>query len=473
MKSLLESAEDSASLATTDLLAIQALIDAYPIEMAELRASPKQLGFQKCFFNRADPSGRKCSIFVALGGNRSGKSYVAGWLCMAKYLRDHAVDGDTFWCVGQTNDRSKQGQQKELWLALPRWMFSALGEHQVWDEKRGFGDHPKLVLPTKDGGRCLVEFRSADQDPSTFEQSKLRGIWCDERLPETIYDRLLPRKIDMDGFLLYSDIPEQWWQSARLVDADPRAGVFFQHFEMHDNAHNLPPDAIDEAEAQMTEDQRKQRILGLFQIMEGVVYKEFIDTYEPLGHLIKPFRIPDYWPKWRAIDYGGSAPTACPWFAISPDEDIFIYREHYDRGQSVEINAGMIRAASGDEEYVSTLIDPHAIDPPPVYYGKSKTIAEQYADAGIETVGWPYINVLGEHATVQRVKFKLERRKLFVFDTCINTRREFKSWKYKTDKEGKPIAGDAFQKGDNHLLDCIKGWLATDPCFTADRFEII
>lgn len=473
MKSLLASAEDSASLQTTDLLAIQALADSYPIEMAELRASPKQLSFQKCFFDRRDPTGRKCSIFAALGGNRSGKSYTAGWLSFAKYLRDCAVNGDTFWCVGQTNDRSKQGQQKELWLALPRWMFSALGEHQVWDEKRGFGDHPKIVLPTPDGGRCLIEFRSADQDPSTFEQSKLRGIWCDEFLPETIYDRLLPRKIDLNGFLLYSDIPEQWWQFARLINADPRAGIYYQHFEMRDNAPNLPAGAIEEAESQMTEEQKKQRILGLFTVMRGLVYKEYIDDYAPAGHLIKPFRIPDYWPRWRAIDYGASAPTACPWVAVSPNEDFFVYREHYERDLTVEVNAQMIRAASGDEEYVTTLIDPHAIDKPPVYYGSSRPISEQYADAGIETTGWPYINRMGEHSCVSRVKLKLEHRKLFVFDTCVNTRMEFRSWKHNCDKDGNPLPGDSYEKKNNHLLDCLKGLFATDPCFVTDRFEII
>ena len=38
-------------------------------------------------------------------GNRSGKSYVCGWLCFAKYLRDRSRAGDTYWCVGQTLDR--------------------------------------------------------------------------------------------------------------------------------------------------------------------------------------------------------------------------------------------------------------------------------------------------------------------------------------------------------------------------------
>lgn len=167
LQSLLES-EDALALTLEELEEIRRILDAYPIEVAELRASDKQVRFQRAFFARQHPEdGRPVDVFVAMGANRSGKSFVGGVMCMAKYIRDVAKDGDWFWCVGQTLDRSIGGQQKQLWQALPRWMFGK----QQWDDKGGFakGKHAKLVLPTSDGGKCLVEFRSADQDDSTFE----------------------------------------------------------------------------------------------------------------------------------------------------------------------------------------------------------------------------------------------------------------------------------------------------------------
>lgn len=451
----------------SELLRIRTLLDAYPIEVAELRASTKQLDFQNLFFARQDDRGRHADIFVAMGGNRSGKSYLCGWLCFAKYLRDKAKNGDWFWCVGQNLDRSIGGQQRELWNAFPRWMF----KDQTWGEKIGFGMHRKIVLPTQDGGKCLVEFRSADQAPATFEQAKLTGVWCDERLPEEIYNRLLPRIIDRDGWILYSDIPEQWWQLERLVNAEPGAGVHAEHFTMHDNAHNLPEGAIEKASARMTSDERKMRIAGEFMIMAGVVYKEYIDKdHREGGHLIDPFAIPKEWPKWRLIDYGASAPTACGWVALGSDESAYLYREYYQANLSVDANAKAIRAmsldASGEpEKYRATLMDPHAVDPPPVYYGAAKTIAQQYEEAGIASTGWPFVNVMGEHALVQRVKFRLERRTLFVFKTCLEARREFRSWKHKLDKDGKPLAADAFENDNNHLLDGLKGFFGTNPAF--------
>lgn len=400
-----------------------------------------------------------------MGGNRSGKSYVAGWLCFALWLRDHAKRDGWYWCVGQTLQRSIVGQQRELWKALPRWMFG----DQSWDEKGGFGSgsHGKLLLPTPDGGRCLIEFRSADQDPSTFEQAKLDGVWVDERIDEIRWGRLIPRIIDKNGFILYSDIPEQFWQHQRLAEASLDAGVYFQHFEMRDNAHNLPDGTIVKASARLSEDERKQKIHGHFLVMEGIVFSQYIDTV----HAIDDFQygrgtMAANWPRWRLIDYGGSAPTACVWAMIAPDESVFIYREHYERNLSIPRNAKMILDRSEGEQYVATLIDPHAIDRPPAYYGSSPTVAEQYAAAGIKTRGWPYINVIGEHATVNVVKKRLEDRKLFVFKSCLNMRREFRSWKYQVDKEGKPKATDAYENDNNHLIDCVKGFLATKPTYT-------
>src|SRR5579872_5833882 len=64
------------------------------IELSELRASPKQRAFYAAFENRRDPiTNKKVDVFVALGGNRSGKSVACGWLCFSRYIRDKAKEG--------------------------------------------------------------------------------------------------------------------------------------------------------------------------------------------------------------------------------------------------------------------------------------------------------------------------------------------------------------------------------------------
>lgn len=434
----------------------------HKIDLAYALASPKQLAFAAAFHARAI-NGIKKTIFVALGGNRAGKTQAGGVMCFAHYLRDTAKDGDHFWCVAPNFDKSVMGQQKELWEALPRSMF---GE-EVWNPKGGFGQHRRIVLKTK-RGRFIIEFRSSDQAPSTFETAKLRGIWADERLPEELYDRLLARIIDTGGFLVYTDIPEQWWHQERLVGAAPDSTIHVQHFSMYDNQKLLPPGAIEEAAALWSSEMQQMRIWGNPIIMEGVVYKEFQDS-----HIIKPFKIPDYWPRWRLIDYGSSAPTACLWVALGDSERCYAYREWYDKGHSVEYNAKHIIDLSGAETYRCTLMDPHAIDAPPAVYGMAPTVATQYRQAGIKAVGWPYIQIMGEHACVQRVKYRLEHGQLVVFNTLHNLIREFKSWKYDCDKEGKPKAADSYTKENNHLLDDLKGFFATNPTFAPQRIEVV
>lgn len=463
------------------LLAARKILAEYPIELAELRASPKQLDFQRWFFERTGPDGLKKDIFVALGGNRSGKSIVCGRLCFLKHIRDKSKNGEVYWCIAPTFDKSVSGMQKEIWEGLPRRMFGA----EDWDPKIGFGMHRKIILPTSDKGRCVIEFKSGDQDATQFETAKLNGIWADEKLPESIYNRTLARIIDKDGWILYSDIPEQWWQHERLCNAPTNAGIVYQHFTMYDNEANLPEGSIDKAAIRMTQDEQRMRIKGLFVVMQGVVYKLFQDCVRYIdedgevrqGNLKPAFPIPLDWPRWRIIDYGSSAPTACLWVAMSPNETLYVYREYYQRGLSIQKNAAAILTLSlgpdgKPETYRCTFMDPHAVDQPPAVYGAADTVADQYRKAGIESRGWPFVNVMGEHGMVETVKFWVENLKLLIFEGCIECRREFRVHQYQLDKDGNPKAADAYENKDNHTLDCLKGFLGTRPTFLQGKIEV-
>lgn len=53
----------------------------------------------------------------------------------------------------------------------------------------------------------------------------------------------------------------------------------------------------------------------------------FAFEWQPEHHVVKPFPIPAGWPRGRAMDYGYK--VACPvlWYAVTPDNDIVVYRE--------------------------------------------------------------------------------------------------------------------------------------------------
>lgn len=84
---------------------------------------------------------------------------------------------------------------------------------------------------------------------------------------------------------------------------------------------------------------RYQRLrLGRWVSAEGVIYEEF----DPLAHLIKPFRIPRDWPRFWSIDWGYVNPFVCQFWTIDPEGRLILYRELYHTRRLVEQHAESI-----------------------------------------------------------------------------------------------------------------------------------
>ena len=75
----------------------------------------------------------------------------------------------------------------------------------------------------------------------------------------------------------------------------------------------------------LPEHQRKQLLEGNWDINEGAAFPEF----DRSKHVIEAFEIPQNWVKFRACDYGYGSYTGVLWFAVSPDEQLIVYREMY------------------------------------------------------------------------------------------------------------------------------------------------
>ena len=75
----------------------------------------------------------------------------------------------------------------------------------------------------------------------------------------------------------------------------------------------------------LPEQQRRQLLDGDWDIKEGAAFTEF----DRRTHVIEPFDIPHNWVKFRACDYGYGSKSGVVWFAISPSEQLIVYRELY------------------------------------------------------------------------------------------------------------------------------------------------
>lgn len=75
----------------------------------------------------------------------------------------------------------------------------------------------------------------------------------------------------------------------------------------------------------LPEHQRKQLLEGNWDINEGAAFPEFNRQV----HVVEPYDIPKSWAKFRACDYGYGSWTGVLWFAVSPSEQLVVYREMY------------------------------------------------------------------------------------------------------------------------------------------------
>jgi hypothetical protein len=75
----------------------------------------------------------------------------------------------------------------------------------------------------------------------------------------------------------------------------------------------------------LPEQQRRQLLDGDWDIKEGAAFTEFDRNI----HVIEPFDIPSNWVKFRACDYGYGSKSGVVWFAVSPSEQLIVYRELY------------------------------------------------------------------------------------------------------------------------------------------------
>ena len=133
----------------------------------------------------------------------------------------------------------------------------------------------------------------------------------------------------------------------------------------------------------------KRGYLGLWVGAEGVVYEEF----NPKIHVVDKFAIPPEWKKYRCIDFGYTHPFVCQWWAKDEEGSLYMYREMYMSGRTVNKHVNgddSIRGIlyyTGDERIETTVCDWDAEDAATLReYGIKTTNADKRIGVGIEKV---------------------------------------------------------------------------------------
>lgn len=442
------------------------------------------------FFNSIEDDFSKFTkdikLYALLGGNRSSKTergafLAVAWLLGKEYFRDEPSwrfvrdlpipeHGVNIWAVGLDfsvirdviwNEKLRRGHQHPgLLPAPPSPIITRIS------------DSTFQVEVDVNGRRSSLTCKSADSGREKFQSASIDLVWIDEECDEDVYDEIFQRTVDCAGKILLtltplndisSGVRKPWVYDLYQEWKRGRKDTVFVQLSALDN-----PFIPDEEKQRLKEKwsghpEERARLYGEFIQRSGLIYPEF----NRAKHLVKPFRIPAEWKRVASIDPAATGVTACVWAAISPRNDVYIYRLYYERDKIVSDHAKDILVRSGTDR-----IDMWVID---AFWGAARNAEthrqgfQLYRDAGIPVRLGPReadyaLNVMREyiHATVEPTS---RHPKLFIFDDLEILAWEIEGYVWDSYAKGsnKGYTKEKPQKRNDHAINATQYLLALNP----------
>jgi PBSX family phage terminase large subunit len=332
---------------------------------------------------------------------------------------------------------------------------------------------------------------------------KLAGAWFDECNEEGVAEEMFlqvrgrMRSTKGPGVVLLTGNPggRNWvYQRFFAYKMDPNAKRYDSHDAFHAGTEEnlyLPESYLAQMRETYPEDWLEKYFAGSFDVFEG----QILDTFRPDIHLVNEFRIPGEWPRYRAVDHGLTAPTACTWHASDFEGNVITYNEYYQRCAIPEENAKNILSMSASEEDLIrwTVIDP-ATQGLNAAAGVAESIISQYRRGGLFCR--PGNNDV--KASIAKMRMLLapdpEHRfpawhpnagdlgspRWFIFKGLRHLTWEMQQWKWRDVKPGAVDREKVLEK-DDHLIATVRYFFMESPqsaspvkeLTTTERFERI
>ena len=162
--------------------------------------------------------------------------------------------------------------------------------------------------------------------------------------------------------------------------------------------------------AQLPENIRAAHRYGDWDVLSGNYFPEFSEK-----HVVKPFKIPKWWKKYRAFDYGLDM-LACFWFAVDENGRVYCYRELYKKDLVVSDAAREILENTGINEKIEITFAPPDLWSRQKDTGKS--MAELFMTNGLAIVKASNNRVQGWLQVKEFLKDQDGKPGLIFFDNC-------------------------------------------------------
>lgn len=481
-----------------DLAALQALYLKIK-KLKEAVAANKLSYYRPHDKQRAFHAAEASDIRVVLGGNRSGKTTCGAAEAIAHALgyRPWLSAGDPNYLVhlpsGDPIPVPNIGRivANTFEINIVQTIHPKIMEWAPADAIKNTQKNPRGVPIRYDfANGSTIYLMSYDQDVDSFEGTNGHWFWCDEPPPQRIFNGLRRGLVDFGGhcWLTMTPLSEPWTNKVLVAKANqPDGRIWMRRMSIWDNAvsrgGSLPDKTIHSVLADFPEDERESREKGTALHLTGLVFHEWRD--EPPFWLPFPGEIPRHWPRAVIIDPHPRKPIAVLWLATSPDNQVFAYRELFDKKMTtVEQVAYAIHEAEGwiyagqerdrvtgrmkdkwrrgpDTEPVAIRI----IDTSANEHEKTsgETVAEQFSRFGIHCTDAFKRNrdagLQAIHAAL-RLQYEWSEPGLVVYDTCPTVRDNFMNFVYdrwgNSRMQGTKDEKQTVIKANDDFIDCIR-----------------
>lgn len=363
-------------------------------------------------------------------------------------LREQGI----YWIVSPTYKQSKMIHWRDYLKEIP----------SQWVQKK---NEVELSIILKNGS--IIELKGAE-NPDALRGVKLRGLVIDEIASIRNWDWLWaevlrPTLTDYSAPAIFISTPKGFnhFHDLYQLGQQPEGDYRSWRYTSYDNPY-IRNEEIDAAKKELTEDTFAQEYMADFRKYTGLVYKNF----ERILHVIEPFDIPYDWRGIRGVDFGSTNPTACIWVLFDKDDNWYIADEHYETGKTIDYHAGIMNAHALTPKIISTFGDPSGAQWMREFAERGVYITPANKDTGTSNKNW--VN-FGIEKVAEKLKpipghfvdkvGKDNQPKLFVFNNCENTIREFETYRW---REKSPTAAQDLnepeepEKANDHIMDALR-----------------
>jgi hypothetical protein len=199
---------------------------------------------------------------------------------------------------------------------------------------------------------------------------------------------------------------------------------------------SFPKEEYDQALVEMPEHVINMQYRGLYDKPPGMIF----DAFNTELCVLPPFAIPDDWPSYGGMDYGG-VNTVCLHLRKNPDSNVYyLTNEYHEGGRTAKEHASDLKSWNCG-----------------MWRGGAKSEG-QWRDE-FRAVGLP----VGEPAVsdvwvgINRVYGVMKKNQLFIFDTCQGVLGQISTYSRKMNKAtGEPVLDQIANKNEYHYLDALR-----------------